>query len=51
MALTIKNSKKQSENSADFFYNYIKKSHSETTVNGSEVKQKLSWYRKVLGLL
>lgn len=51
MALTIKNQKKQNDSSADSFYNYIKKIHSETTVNGSEVKQKLSWYKKVLGLL
>lgn len=51
MALTIKNTKKQNETAADSFYSYIKKLHSETTVNGSEVKQKFSWYKKVLGLL
>lgn len=51
MALTLKNSKKQNENPADAFYSYIKKIHSKTTVNGSEVKQKFSWYGKVLGLL
>jgi hypothetical protein len=51
MALITKESKKQSENSSkDTFYNYVKKLHSETTFNGSEVK-KFSWYKKVLGLL
>ncbi len=51
MALIIKNSKKQNENETETFYKYIRKIHSETTVNGREVKNKFSWYRKVLGLL
>jgi hypothetical protein len=50
MALIIRDSKKQNENKSETFYNYIKKLHSETTFNGSEVK-KFSWYKKVLGLL
>ena len=50
MALIIRDSKKQNESKTETFYNYIKKIHSETTFNGSEVK-KFSWYRKVLGLL
>lgn len=51
MALIVRDSKKQNENKTETFYNYIKKLHSETTVNGREVNQKFSWYRKVLGLL
>ncbi|MDD3419771.1 MAG: hypothetical protein PHE78_04115 [Candidatus Gastranaerophilales bacterium] len=51
MALITKESKKQSENKSDTFYNYIAKLRAETTVNGSEVKKKFSWYQKVLGLL
>jgi hypothetical protein len=50
MALIIRDSKKQNENKTETFYNYIKKLHTETTFNGSEVK-KFSWYKKVLGLL
>lgn len=51
MPLISKNSKKQDENKAENFYDYIRKIHSATTVNGREVKNKFSWYRKVLGLL
>jgi len=50
MALIVRDSKKQNDNKSETFYNYIKKLHSETTFNGSEVK-KFSWYKKVLGLL
>jgi len=51
MALISKNQKEEKKTTTEDFYTYIKKLRCETTVNGCEVKNKFSWYKKVLGLL